>query len=383
MKGNTLLRQESIKKVLFEIRANGPISKRELQAIMGFSWGNISSIITNLLDKKFIVSSGKQDTASGRKPEEYDINVNDNYIIGIDFNSEGILAILGDLKGRIVSKYEVEFREKTREKAEELLFSIIDRIITENKNKNIFYIALAMQGAVDIKNGISVKIGAIDGWCNVPVCEMLEKKFNKKTVMLHDPDCLLYAERFFGKLSGEDGENALLLRMDHGIGIAAMLENRMYMGSKGRTCEIGEMLIPIGENTERFMVRELISEKMLARQYKEITKTKEDVTADIIAEKARTGDKTALMLFARIGEALAIALNNTANLLNPETVVIFGAFRRYADLFLEDTKGILNQLMGEKAPAIKLSDLEISAAAIGAVLFAADMFIDDTVFVEL
>ncbi len=383
MKGNTQLRQESIKKVLFEIRANGPISKRELQALTGFSWGNVSSITANLLDKKFIISSGKQDTASGRKPEEYDININDNYIIGIDFNSEGVLAILGDLKGRIVSKYQEQFTEKTREKAEELLYSLIERLIAENRNKNIFYIALAMQGAVDIKNGVSVKIGAIEGWRNVPVCEMLEKRFSKKTFMLHDPDCLLYAERFFGKLGGEDGENAILLRMDHGIGIAAMLDNRMYMGSKGRTCEIGEMLIPIGKKAERFMVRELISEKMLVKQYNQLTGSAAEITADIIAEKARTGDKIAKMLFSRIGEALAVALNNTSNLLNPETVVIFGAFRRYADLFLENTKRILEELMGERTPDIKLSDLEMSAAAIGAALFAADTLIDDTVFVEI
>lgn len=382
MKGNTQLRQESLKRVLFEIRSGGPVSKRELQEVTGFSWGNISSITKALLENKYIMPSGKQDTASGRKPEEFDINLNDNYIIGIDFNSESVLVILGDLKGRIVSKYSAEFIEKTREKAEELLYSLIEKIIAENSSKNIPYIAIAMQGEVDTQNGISVRISAIKGWQNVPICEMLEKRYNKKTVMLHDPDCLLYAERFFGILKQGDTENAILLRMDHGIGIAAMLENRMYMGTKGRTCEIGDMLVPLGEDNERKFIRELISEKGIVRQYCALTGCKEAISADIVAEFARTGDKTAKLIFDKIGEALAIALNNTANLLNPEIVVIFGAFRRYADLFLDDTVRILEELMGDKKPIIKLSDLEMSAAAIGAVLFAADMFIEDIVFVE-
>lgn len=383
MKGNTQLRQESLKKVLFEIRSRGPVSKRELQELTGFSWGNVSSITKTLLENKYIMPSGKQDTASGRKPEEYDININDNYIIGIDFNSEGVLAILGDLKGRIVSKYSVEFIEKTRKEAEEKLFTLIEKIIEENSSKNIPYIAVAMQGAVDTQNGVSVKISAIEGWENVPICSIISERFNKKTIMLHDPDCLLYAERFFGALKQNDTENAVLLRMDHGIGIAAMLENRMYMGTKGKTCEIGDMVIPSGPDNERRFVRELISEKRIVRYYVEATDSKEEITADIIAEKARSGDKAAQLIFERIGEALAIAINNTANLLNPEIVIIFGAFRRYADLFLQDATRILGALMGDKRPIIKLSDLEMSAAAIGAVLFAADMFIDDTVFIEL
>ena len=44
MKGNTQLRQESIRQVLSEIKYNGPISKRELQDKTGFSWGKISFI---------------------------------------------------------------------------------------------------------------------------------------------------------------------------------------------------------------------------------------------------------------------------------------------------------------------------------------------------
>ena len=87
MKGNTQLRQKSLKKALTEIRNRGPVSKRELQDITGFSWGNISSITTELYNEKFIMVSGKQETFVGRKPDVFDININDNLIIGIDFSN--------------------------------------------------------------------------------------------------------------------------------------------------------------------------------------------------------------------------------------------------------------------------------------------------------
>ena len=74
MKSNTQLRQESLKKVISVIREKGPISKRELQRITGFSWGNISSTITLLCEEGIISCAGKQETGLGRRPEEFDIN---------------------------------------------------------------------------------------------------------------------------------------------------------------------------------------------------------------------------------------------------------------------------------------------------------------------
>ena len=81
MKSNTQLRQKSIKKVLNEIRIRGPLAKRELQEITGFSWGNISSITTELFNDNYITASGKIETYVGRRPEAFDINENDTQIV--------------------------------------------------------------------------------------------------------------------------------------------------------------------------------------------------------------------------------------------------------------------------------------------------------------
>ena len=129
MKGNTRLRQESIKRVLCEIREKGPISKRELQAITGFSWGNISSVTNLLIEEGYIEALGKQETSVGRKPEEVDINTKDNYIIGIDFNSQGTLVAVCDLKGRIVKKYDSQTPNTDKDTALDTLYSLIEKVL--------------------------------------------------------------------------------------------------------------------------------------------------------------------------------------------------------------------------------------------------------------
>lgn len=379
MKVNTQLRQESIKKVLFEIRKNGPISKRELQTATGFSWGNISSITTRLMNEKYIMASGKQETYVGRKPEEFDININDNYIIGIDFNSEGVLLVVCDLKGRVVSRYDFKFLQKDKDYAVSNLFDLVEKAISQNKSKNISYIAVAMQGEVDTENGISVKISGIKDWKNIPVCKLLKERFGIETVMLHDPDCLLYTEKNLAYLCDKSVNNAILLRIDHGIGIAVMLGGNMYMGNKSKTCEIDKTVVP-QKCGGWSLVRNLVSDKSVENIYFKDTNDRKSCSE--IADLAHNGDEKAKEIFENLGTALAFALNNASGLLNPETVILFGDFVKYSPLFLSSTENLLKQLLGDECPEIVLSTLNNDAAAVGATLFATDKFIEKLKFID-
>lgn len=379
MKGNTQLRQENIKRVLSEIRKNGPISKRELQAATGFSWGNISSVTTLLMNENYIMASGKQETYVGRKPEEFDININDNYIIGIDFNSEGILLVLCDLRGRTVKHYQLKHDKKTKVCALENLFLLVEKSIKDNTLKKISHIAIAMQGEVDTQNGVSVKIADISDWKNVPICEKLKNRFGIECIMLHDPDCLLYTENYFGVFSENPAENSLLLRIDHGIGIATMLNGKMYMGNKSKTCEIGTTAVPQCDEQGWKMLKDIISEAAVKQEFFRLTGEEKD--CDKIAEAALKGNTAAVEVFKRLGNALGFALNNAIGLLNPEKIILFGEFTRYAPLFIAETTAVLSRLCND-VPEIFISQLDNDAAAVGAALFAADRVIEGLEFVD-
>ncbi len=376
MKSNSYLRQESIKRVLLEIKHRGPISKRELQRITNFSWGNISSVITLLLNENYIMASGKQETSVGRKPEEYDINSNDNYIVGIDFNSEGILLVLCDLKGRVHKKYETKLFLKNKETAMEELFRLISSVLEETKGKKIYYIALAMQGKIDTVSGKAVKNSAIEGWRDVAVCEMIKNRFSLDALLLHDPDCLLYTEKNLGLLSKETPSNAILLRIDHGIGIAALLDGKIYMGNKEKTCEIGNTVVP-NQGSPAF-VKNVVKAKAIEREY--YNRTGKNLTCFEIAVLAKNEDNVALEIFKNLGSALAIAINNANSLLNPEKVVLFGEFLEYSPLFLPETERVLKTFLSEEAPPILISEQSGSGAAVGASLFAADRVIESLEF---
>lgn len=375
MKGNTRLRQESIKRVLCEIREKGPISKRELQAITGFSWGNISSVTNLLIEAGYIEALGKQETSIGRKPEEVDINTKDNYIIGIDFNSQGTLVAVCDLKGRIVKKYDSKIKNNDKDTALDTLYSLIETAIGENKHKNIVSISIAMQGIVDIQNGVSVRNNTINGWENVNIAELLHNKFSKKVLLFHDPDCILYAERYFGHLSGEAIENALLVRVDHGTGIAAMLSGRIYMGTKNSTCEIGPSIVPY-KNTVKTLDN-IINYRGIEEAYNELTN--KNLNFKEVLALATENNKEAYGIISHAARSFGFALHNAYNLFNPEKIIVFGSEKQYCNLLLNQTVKELETVGSKTVPPV-VSELSYEAAAIGAALFAADRLIGELEF---
>ncbi len=378
MKGNTKLRQDNIKRLFCEIRDRGPISKRELQSLTDFSWGNISSITTELEENGYIMSVGKQKSAVGRRPEEYDINVSDNLIIGIDFNRTGFSALLTDMRGRVLKSFGVEFREETVQTALDKLFLCLDGILKEYQGIRIRYIAFAMQGAVYSERVSAAAIKGIEGWRNVPLAEMTEQRFGIKTVLIHDPDCIIRTERHFGALSDPDINNAVLVRIDHGVGMSIMTERRLYSGHEGRSGELGYTADPFEGGFRR--LDSFITESAVKNRYRELTEADGGIGCGEIADLARSGDGVAKTVFEEAGRALGIALSNAVNLLYPETVVLYGSFLKYSDLYLDTINGILEQGIYDARVTLTVSKLGDDAAAVGAALFASERVIEETEF---
>lgn len=377
MKGNTKLRQDNIKRIFCEIRDRGPISKRELQELTEFSWGSISTITTELEERGYIMSAGKQKGAVGRRPEEYDINITDNLIIGIDFSRIGFTIAVTDMRGRVIEERQNTFSDETTDSAKEKIFDAIREILNQLKRQSVLGIAVAMQGAVRDER-ISVAVNGISGWKNVPLADIIEEKFGINTILIHDPDCIIRTEKYFGKLKNPDIKNAFLLRADHGIGMSIMTERNPYVGCDGKSGEIGYTVVPSDSGFVR--LDSLMTEGSLIKNYKKKSGDDGDITCHEIAAKARGGDGICRALFEEIGTALGFALTNAVNLLYPETVVIYGTFSAFADLYIDTAQRVLDENVYDTRVLIKVSDLGRDAAAVGAALCASERAIEEINF---
>ena len=232
------MRIANIFEVLSLIRKEKSITRKEIQNRTGLSWGGVSQIVSRLIDLSYVVEKKMQDvTASGRTPSCIEINLHSNYIVGIDINMSGLYATVVNLGGEIVYSEEHDANTQGKDVFLNSVYSFLDSVINKYEKYNIIALGVAMQGTVNSGEGISVKLG-IDGWENVPLGNMLTERYGIPAYVAHDPDCILSAA------TRENKADALLVRIDSGIGMAVMKDENLISGTGMH--EIGNTLIGFG-----------------------------------------------------------------------------------------------------------------------------------------
>ena len=81
MKSNVELRQKNMLMLLQAVRECGPIHKRQLQNLTGLSWGTVSTMTAELMERGYIQVLGKQSTDVGRRPDMLDVSDQDHLSI--------------------------------------------------------------------------------------------------------------------------------------------------------------------------------------------------------------------------------------------------------------------------------------------------------------
>lgn len=212
--------------VLNIIQKNGSISRKQITEKTGLSWGGMTKIVNKLSENGYITEKKQEPTSkSGRIPSLISVNNQRNFVIGLDINKTGLKAIVMNLSGDILKRYASPVTMKNKDNMLDEIIAFAENIFCDFEKGQIIAIGIAMQGIVDSKNGISIKFPGVDDWCDVPIEEILNKKFNVNVFVEHDPDCLLYPH-IEGKL-----ENTILLRIDKSIGMAASVKGKILKDS--------------------------------------------------------------------------------------------------------------------------------------------------------
>ena len=187
------MRIANILEVLSLIRKEKSVTRKEIQNLMGLSWGGVSQIVSRLLELSYVVEEKSQDNiSSGRRPGCIGINAADNYIIGIDVNMSGLYAVVINLKNEII--YEEAKTPDITDKDSFLasIYELLDSVTEKYKKNTILALGVAMQGEVDTDAGISLGI-SVSGWENIALADMLTERYGVPSYIAHDPDCILSA----------------------------------------------------------------------------------------------------------------------------------------------------------------------------------------------
>lgn len=374
------MRAENINTVFDCIRQNQHFTKRDIMEYTKLSWFPVSSIISQLLELGLIVEKDSEGIHEvGRPPKEYDINGRDNFIIGIDINICAYYIAVIDFKGRTVYNQKIPMLNTDKDYIINYIKNIIRQILCleQFNGKHFVGLAFSVMGSVNSRTGISYHVPLFPGWNMVNLREIYEEEFNLPVLVEHDPGCMALHQMY---LDNRTYDNMIFLRISYGVGMSIIINNEIYSGF---TCNSGELgLLNYGnpaENDKLYKLDDYLSFRGIVARYVADNPNSRfgvDLNADTVfaavkalAYAARVGDLSALGYFKETGRWLGLACSNLFHIFNPEKIIIGDILGNYSDLFLDETKNVIEKYTVQRfCPHIEISLCNEESAAIGAAL---------------
>lgn len=360
------------------IRARGQVTRKELEAETGLSWGAVSNLTAGLLEAGYITeqkadspvgNSGNDSPTgtgtAGRIPTVLCAAAAPHCVLGLDINRSGFSGVVMNYRNEILAQ--ANARATAAADCTNLDGMLHDVIRFARHMQTLVppgyhptAAGIAMQGIVDAENGISVSMPECRGWRDVPLSHHVETVLGIPVRLAHDPDCLLIACNPSPSL-----RDAVLLRLDCGIGMAVMTDGHLH--TRPGIYEIGH--IPIKEDGaecvcgKRGCLEAYASETGLMRQT--------GLPFDVLCGRARAGDEGAKAAFSHAADALAHAASYACSLLCVRNLILCGSMLRAKDLFLDAFFARLNVVSRGDAPHVVVT--EDGNAAVGAAMLASEL----------
>jgi glucokinase len=262
-------------------------------------------------------------------------------LIGIDIGGTKCAVVLGDENGTVLKKarFETTSCKET-----------LERILTEVSGmaEEAVAIGISCGGPLDEKRGVIQAPPNLPDWDNIPIKELLEKRFGIPVALRNDANACALAEWMYG--AGRGTQNMVFMTFGTGLGAGLILNGRLYGGTTGMAGEVGHWRLdahgPSGYGKcgsfEGFCSGTGLWElgRGLAREYLQRGETPSFIpskdcnafTVAEMAEAARKKDPCACEAFRICGDKLGQGLSLMADILDPEVIVIGSVYARCKDL---------------------------------------------------
>jgi glucokinase len=200
--------------------------------------------------------------------------------------------------------------------------ALVDRVAAEANGRGPLALGLATVGVVG--PGPLTQCGNLPRLDGVDVAALVRAVVRLPLAIENDARCFTLAEARFGAACG--ARHVVGLTLGTGLGAGVMVDGRLHRGAASEAGEIYR--IPLrGQPIERFL-----SGGGIVRAYAGAGGAR-GADAERVAERARSGDATALAAWRSFGEDLLFLAEVVSALLDPEVIVLGGSLTLAHDLF--------------------------------------------------
>lgn len=385
-----IIKNSNLKTLYHFIHQTPGISRAQLAKLSGLSKTTVSSLVDELIERKFIQDTGILDDAPsvGRKPNSLHLLQGYHYVAVISWSKRDICAKLVDICGMIVKEAHVLLTQPdtyvtlSRQLLESLLTSGFSR-------EQLLGISIVVPAMIDPdRKEIFATTLFLSPNGNKSLVSDLQKTFSGYPLaILNDTACAAYAEKVYTKIPQKD---FAYINFQHGIGAALFIRDELLgkatasytqfghysIDPNGKQCSCGNkgcLELMIGENS--------LKERLLSAGCRSALCQNEKVTYAELGSAALYGDPSAQKVIRDMAGDFSLALSNLVCIVHPKLIIIGGKGKDLGPLFLNEVLDNLRKTGFRQmldSIQIRYSFLDSTAYFVGGMKYLFDKHFDFT-----
>jgi predicted NBD/HSP70 family sugar kinase len=350
-----LMRVINRSKILETIRTVGMISRIDLARASGLSQALITGLTADLIKDGLIIEKQSGKYKGGRRPMLLALNPEGAFVVGVNLSMSEISVVIVNFEGTVVAS-NTHPLAPTHHSVAEIADSVVGAVQAciwdaNFAREQISGVGIGIPGLVNPNSG-TIRFLPNYGWENVNLKELVQKRLKHPCYVDNSSNT-----QWFG--AGKGVENFLVVSIENGVGLGAVINGRIYRGEEGVSGEFGHVTIdPNGPGcrcgkkgcVEAYVgnIAIMRDAKQAARQGRWECPNPDELTYADVVQAAKDGTEVLRHLFARAGRILGIGISHLTALFDPKKIIITGQGVQAGVLIFNDMNKTLDQCVSAK-----------------------------------
>jgi predicted NBD/HSP70 family sugar kinase len=330
---HTDIRATNLAAVLGFLRRQAPCSRAAIASGTGLNKATVTSIVSDLLDRRLVRETQQTQNHVGRPATLLVLDGSAYAAIGIEVSARGLTALAYDTAGEQVLRWHRAGPgvDAAPAKTVAAVAALARRALTtvQSSSRRVLGITVGVPGLVNRDGSIVLAAGL--GWRDVPLQADLAAALGRPDIPVtvdNDASLAVLAEHLYGPLAGY--ENLIQLAGDTGVGAGIIVDGRPLKGHLGYVGEIGHLRLvadgPLCGCGRRGCLEALASLPAILSRIDGLTDPDPQIQLDHLIRRADDGEAAVTKILSEAGTHLGHGIAALVNILNPEYVVLGGAY---------------------------------------------------------
>jgi len=349
---------------------HGPLSRGRLASLTGLAPPTVTQLLGRLEANGLVVPAGIREGGRGPNAKLYSANSRAAYVAGVDLTPWSMSVAIADVTGDVVAEHEIETSRRAPLDPLPRLRSVIEAAVAQVglRTTELHHVVIGAPGAIDPRTDELAYAPHLVGWHRPDLPRAVGAELGVTVDIENDVNLAAVAEMWAGQ--AKDIDNFVMLWAAEGLGMAMVLDGRIWRGASGGAGEISYLPVPgvplsrqvSGGAHGGFQLTSGAEALLdLGREHG----IAGDTAADVVALAVAGGEPTPFL--GELATRLATGLAAVACLIDPELIVLGGDVPRAGgELLLELVAAELTELAIVQ-PALALSSVSGNVVRAGAV----------------